>query len=346
MANSPEDGYSRKNKSLCLLCSNFLSLYNRDGVELISIDDAARKLGVERRRIYDIVNVLESVGMLMKKAKNQYSWKGYKAIPTALALLKEKGLEENFASSFGRSQVKVFDLEDDANGLDLTGGSKSENRKEKSLGLLTRNFVKLFICSNIEQISLDEAAKLFHGDVHNAGTMQTQKRRLYDIANVLSAVQLIEKTIQTENRKPAWRWLGTRERTDITTASALPFSTGTKKRIFGTDISNIDFKRTKVESLVKEATKQLKSEYVHNKAVTPGSEQNPKSSSGSYRYGPFTPGIVSKSIKRAHDLETLATTYRPQYHNEAVRDLFEHYVEAWKSWYSELAGRTSVEPVS
>jgi E2F/DP family winged-helix DNA-binding domain len=43
--------------------SSFVALYNRDGVDAIGLDDAARRLGVERRRIYDIVNVLESVGV-------------------------------------------------------------------------------------------------------------------------------------------------------------------------------------------------------------------------------------------------------------------------------------------
>nr|GMC55359.1 E2F transcription factor-like E2FE [Ipomoea batatas] len=80
--------YSRKQKSLGLLCSNFLSLYDREGVETIGLDDAAMRLGVERRRIYDIVNVLESVGVLARRAKNIYMWKGFAVVPNVLQELK------------------------------------------------------------------------------------------------------------------------------------------------------------------------------------------------------------------------------------------------------------------
>ena len=47
----------------CACPCSFVALYDRDGMESIGLDDASRRLGVERRRIYDIVNVLESVGV-------------------------------------------------------------------------------------------------------------------------------------------------------------------------------------------------------------------------------------------------------------------------------------------
>ena len=66
-----ELAYSRKDKSLGLLCESFLREYGQGGPTIISLDQAARKLGVERRRIYDIVNVLESVEIVERQQKNQ-----------------------------------------------------------------------------------------------------------------------------------------------------------------------------------------------------------------------------------------------------------------------------------
>jgi len=57
-ANTDFDGYSRKKKSLGVLAENFLQRYENcaPGAEVI-VDEAAIELGVERRRIYDVVYV-------------------------------------------------------------------------------------------------------------------------------------------------------------------------------------------------------------------------------------------------------------------------------------------------
>ncbi|KAL6972999.1 hypothetical protein U1Q18_027173, partial [Sarracenia purpurea var. burkii] len=49
----------------------------------------------------------------------------------------------------------------------------SYNRKEKSLGLLTQNFIKLFLCSEEDLIFLDDAATALLGDICDPTAMRS-----------------------------------------------------------------------------------------------------------------------------------------------------------------------------
>uniref|UniRef100_UPI00398E8C55 transcription factor E2F5-like n=1 Tax=Pristiophorus japonicus TaxID=55135 RepID=UPI00398E8C55 len=70
-------GSSRHEKSLGLLTTRFVSLLQeaKDGV--LDLKQAADILAVrQKRRIYDITNVLEGIGLIEKKSKNSIQWKG------------------------------------------------------------------------------------------------------------------------------------------------------------------------------------------------------------------------------------------------------------------------------
>ncbi|KAG6401696.1 hypothetical protein SASPL_138560 [Salvia splendens] len=224
---------------------------------------------------------------------------------------------------------------------------KCDGRKEKSLGLLTQNFVKLFLCTDMDMISLDEAAKLLLGDgKHTSITTRTKVRRLYDIANVLSSMKFIEKTHHPETRKPAFRWLG---KPDNTTADSM-IQSDYKKRIFGTDLTNATTKRLRMDE---DRFKILKA---HNQVQVKHEKQNEDERitvGKSYQFGPFAPANVPE-VGDSHDgkgnvavdWESLASSYRPQYHNQALKDLFSHFVDAWKSWYSEVSEKGPIKLMS
>ncbi|CAL1357884.1 unnamed protein product [Linum trigynum] len=352
--------YCRKEKSLGVLCTNFLNLYSTQGLDSIGLDDASSKLGVERRRIYDVVNILESVGVVARKQKNQYSWRGFAAIPHALECLKQEALMENFSAASCLNSAKALkenevgpssNVPTDGQENNSAASVSADNKREKSLWLLTQNFVKLFLCSDEDLITLDTAATTLLGDALSSTAMRTKVRRLYDIANVLASMNLIEKTHHPESRRPAFRWVGWRGNN----VALDPVKFQATKRTFGTEITNFSSKKNRLGCIDQNHViapvlkiSQDSQNKIHGSNLKPKTEEG---KSKSFVFGPFSPAVTDKgvsctgntSMTKIQDVETLASTCYPQYCNEALGELFGHYVEAWKSWYAG-ASRSRKDP--
>ncbi|XP_074738200.1 transcription factor E2F4 isoform X1 [Strix uralensis] len=103
---------SRHEKSLGLLTTKFVSLLQeaKDGV--LDLKLAADTLAVrQKRRIYDITNVLEGIGLIEKKSKNSIQW-NEAVILVQTKYLQHLGLEKMpvMAREMGESLANLWDV--------------------------------------------------------------------------------------------------------------------------------------------------------------------------------------------------------------------------------------------
>lgn len=66
---------TRYDTSLGILTKKFVGLLRSSEDGVVDLNQAADLLEVQKRRIYDITNVLEGVGLIKKKSKNNIEWR-------------------------------------------------------------------------------------------------------------------------------------------------------------------------------------------------------------------------------------------------------------------------------
>ncbi|XP_063306571.1 transcription factor E2F3 [Pelobates fuscus] len=67
---------TRYDTSLGLLTKKFIQLLSQSSDGVVDLNRAAEVLNVQKRRIYDITNVLEGIHLIKKKSKNNIQWMG------------------------------------------------------------------------------------------------------------------------------------------------------------------------------------------------------------------------------------------------------------------------------
>lgn len=232
--------YSRKKKSLGVLAENFLNHYKKlPRGSVIIVDHAAVDLGVERRRIYDVVNILESVSLVTKKQKNTYSWMGMDHLDDMFGDLQAKAILD-YPDDAKRYLDSTISVNANTEGEISPNGSKTarkhKSKENKSLAKLSQEFLQVFLVG-FETLSLPEASDKIQGTTSMeeliamgggarvkstaegnipdarelkaaaARGLKTKIRRLYDIANVFLSVGLLRKVENIDtSRRPNFAW--------------------------------------------------------------------------------------------------------------------------------------------
>lgn len=205
----------KKESSLKSICWKILkNYYNKKDVE-IHLNQFANKLQVERRRIYDIINILEGFDIVVKKEKNIYIWKGLDVFKFKFSIL------DIICEKANKKNIKVFNFE-----------SIQKHSKKKSLTYLSIEFLKKYYKKDsqfsIKQLLKDFSQQNKQKNTENQKNLQNQNlqtkinsenqknskigsknkiRRIYDIINVFKALGLINQTV-SQNGKKMFVWNG------------------------------------------------------------------------------------------------------------------------------------------
>nr|GLL46105.1 transcription factor E2FA-like [Ipomoea trifida] len=146
----------RYDSSLGLLTKKFINLIKHAEDGMIDLNNAADALEVQKRRIYDITNVLEGIGLIEKKLKNRIQWKGVDAsrpgdVDTDATILRAE--VENLSMEEQRLDGRIREMQEKLRGL-------SEDENDKRWLFVTEEDIKTIPCFQNETLI---AIKAPHG---------------------------------------------------------------------------------------------------------------------------------------------------------------------------------------
>lgn len=130
-----------------------------------------------------------------------------------------------------------------------------------------------------------------------------------------------------ESRKPAFRWLGTSGKSKMdpsATVVASKIANQSNKRAFGTEVTNVDLKRSRLSPKASKKPSnyaQLRNQDLKECNLTAQKQLSMKSG---FVFGPFFPAGATKEVAdekggiTAQGLEGSACSLQPQYHNEGL----------------------------
>jgi hypothetical protein len=195
---------------LTLLCERFQAQFGHlqpDGSpQMLMLNDVAEALGVPRRRLYDVINVFESIEVMKRVGKLMYEFCGYDHLPGLLQQMaadEESGLPVEDRIRRAPTLIVVNEA-----GEEVGSGRGNSH----SLWVLSRRLVRMLLKGR-GAIALTAAAAVLVGpngvadpSKHRSQTQITVERRLYDIGSILCSLGLVER-VYMKKRQPAFEWV-------------------------------------------------------------------------------------------------------------------------------------------
>ncbi|KAK1172712.1 transcription factor E2F3-like [Acipenser oxyrinchus oxyrinchus] len=132
---------TRYDTSLGLLTKKFIQLLGQSADGVVDLNRAAEVLKVQKRRIYDITNVLEGIHLLKKKSKNNIQWMGCNLSDDNGTLNRCQGLSQELAE-LSQEEKRLDELIERCN-LDIRQLTEESHNQKYPFVLATNNIRKI-----------------------------------------------------------------------------------------------------------------------------------------------------------------------------------------------------------
>lgn len=159
---------SKSKNDFALFISRLISSYECNMMPIIRINEISIQSGIEKRRIYDLMNVLTAFSVVSKLGANNYKWEG---MDQAQKVMKQ--CSENFALKTSKEvSGDIFILPESA-----------------GIGKLAYNFVSLFFFFGFKNLNIRDASILM---ASNEVRSKPILRRLYLVSFLLEHIGFIK----------------------------------------------------------------------------------------------------------------------------------------------------------
>ena len=168
------------------------------------MDALAERLGVKRRRLYDVMNVLEAVGVTERISKGACKWHGASRVGEVLGKLVAEAPAEDDGGDASSLKSLASRLMQHLG----TAGSRGDDPKSKSSDALAPA-VAFDAC--VAALKLGGVPAPDAPGANGTGALAGAARRLHDVASILirvGVVGFVERAAGKAKGRGELRWLG------------------------------------------------------------------------------------------------------------------------------------------
>lgn len=136
-------------------CTGICHTPNHCACREIHLETVAKEMKIEKRRLYDIVNVMEALDAMSKGNKSCYIWNTLTGLPMAMAKLQRDAVSEGLQKKVVEVQNAMMNLNEVSLNRSLSSSSledsyftdSKDKSNKNSLAVLCSRFIMVLLCN-------------------------------------------------------------------------------------------------------------------------------------------------------------------------------------------------------